>query len=250
MIEDPQGTVLAMFAAFCRIGACFMLLPGFSSFRVPVQIRILIAVGISFAILPLMWDEIYPQVAGGGSDYLGIIAIEILIGSVIGLLARYYVLALQFAGTVISMVIGFNALPAAGIEDTETHTQLSSLISMAGLLILFLLDFHHVVIVSLTNSYDFMPLGLNFDSQLALVSLTDTLQASFLLMLQLSSPFIIYGITFNIAVGMVNKLAPQIPIYFISLPFLLAGGLLLIMFGSTDFFRLFGAGFEPIFLGR
>ncbi|MBC7313198.1 MAG: flagellar biosynthetic protein FliR, partial [Rhizobium sp.] len=30
MITDPEGTVLAMFVAFCRIGACFMVLPGFS----------------------------------------------------------------------------------------------------------------------------------------------------------------------------------------------------------------------------
>ena len=34
MITDPQGTVLALFAAFCRVGARFMLLPGFSSARV------------------------------------------------------------------------------------------------------------------------------------------------------------------------------------------------------------------------
>jgi flagellar biosynthesis protein FliR len=107
-----------------------------------------------------------------------------------------------------------------------------------------------VVIVSLTSSYDFMPLGLAFDSQLALVSLTDTLLASFRLVLQLSSPFIIYGLVFNLSVGLVNKLAPQIPVYFISLPFLIAGGLLLIYFGSGDFFRLFAAGFEPIFMER
>jgi flagellar biosynthesis protein FliR len=250
LIEDPQGTVLAMFAAFCRIGACFMLLPGFGTFRVPMQVRLFIAIGVSFSLLPILWDAIYPRVVGGGTGYIGLIGVELLIGTVIGLLARYYVLALQFAGTVISMMIGFNALPGSGIDEQEAQTALSSMISFTGLLILFMLDFHHVVIVSVTNSYEFMPLGLTFDSQLALVSLTDTLLASFKLILQLSSPFILYGLTFNLAVGMVNKLAPQIPVYFISIPFLLAGGLVLVYFGSPDFFRLFGAGFEPIFMGQ
>lgn len=250
MIEDPEGTVLAMFAAFCRVGSCFMLLPGFGTMRVPMMVRLFLAIAISFSILPLMWDAIYPRVSEGGPGYIGIVGVEVLIGSTIGLLARYYVLALQFAGTVVSMMIGFNALPGSGIDESEAQTSLSSLLSFTGLLVLFMLDFHHMVIGSLIESYDFMPLGFDFDARLALVSLTDTLEAAFAIILQLASPFLIYGLVFNLAVGLVNKLAPQIPIYFISLPFLLAGGLLLLYFGSNDFFRLFAAGFEPVFMGR
>jgi flagellar biosynthetic protein FliR len=249
VIADPEGTVLAMFAAFCRIGGCFMVLPGFGTMRVPMMVRLFVAIAVSFSVLPLMWDAIYPRVSEAGPGYIGIVGVELLIGTVIGLLARYYALSLQFAGTVISMMIGFNAMPANGIDENEPQTSLSALISFTGLLVLFLLDFHHLVIASLIDSYEFMPLGLDFDAQLALVSLTDTLVAAFRLILQLASPFILYGLTFNLAVGLVNKLAPQIPIYFISLPFLLAGGLLLVYLGSNDFFRLFGAGFEPIFLG-
>lgn len=242
--------MLAIFAAFCRVGACFMVLPGFGTARLPMQVRLFVAVAVSLSIVPILWDAIYPHVSEGGPGYVGIIGVELLIGTTIGLLARYYVLALQFAGSVISMMIGFNALPGLGIIEAEQQTELSSLISLTGLLVLFMLDYHHMVIVSLADSYTAIPLGLAFDSRLALVTLTDTLIAAFRLILQLSSPFILYGLTFNLAVGLVNKLAPQIPVFFISIPFLLAGGLLLLYFGSGDFFRLFGAGFEPIFLGR
>ena len=62
MIEDPQGSVLAVFAAFCRIGGCIMVLPGFSSFRVPLQIRLFLALAVSMALTPLLWDIIYPRV--------------------------------------------------------------------------------------------------------------------------------------------------------------------------------------------
>jgi flagellar biosynthetic protein FliR len=79
--------------------------------------------------------------------------------------------------------------------------------------------------------------------------LTDTLGETFLLMLRLASPFIVYGLIFNLAIGMVNKLAPQIPIYFISIPFILAGGLLLIYFGITNYLTLFLDGFIQIFQG-
>ena len=79
MIEDPQGTVLAVFAAFCRVGGCIMVLPGFSSFRVPVQVRLFLALGLSMALTPLLWDiqntpdgiqgRIEMEVRGGEVEY-------------------------------------------------------------------------------------------------------------------------------------------------------------------------------------
>lgn len=242
--------MLALFASFCRIGACFMLIPGIGSYRIPPQIRLFVAVAASIALLPLMWPSIYPKIAIGTSGYVSLIFVELLIGAVLGLIARFYTLALQFAGTATAMMIGFNAMPAMDVVEQEQQPQLGTMIGFTGLLILFMLDFHHLVIEALTASYDFMPVGGGFDVQMALITLTDTLSASFLTMLRLISPFIVYGLTFNLAVGMVNKLAPQIPVYFISLPFILTGGLILLFYGSNDFFHEFAVGFAPVFDGR
>jgi len=249
VIEDPQGTVLALFLAFCRIGGCFMVLPGFSSFRVPLQIRLFVAVAISMALLPILWDTIYPNVKGGGGDYVILVGAEMLIGVTLGLIARYIVVALQYAGTAISMAIGFNSSPGGGVIENEPEGQLTSLITMTALFILFLTDFHHIVIASLVRSYSFMPMSTGFEPRMALMTLTDTLAGSFMLVLRLSSPFLVYGLIFNLSIGMVNKLAPQIPVYFISIPFILTGGLILLYFGSNTFFSLFIDGFETLFMG-
>jgi flagellar biosynthetic protein FliR len=48
----------------------------------------------------------------------------------------------------------------------------------------------------------------------------------------------------NFLFGIMNKLAPQIPVYFVSFPFVLAGGLLLFYFTFTEILRLFMRGFE------
>ena len=98
MILDPEGTVLALFAAFCRIGGCFMLIPGIGSYRIPVQIRLFVAVAVSIALLPLMWPSIYPRIAVGAGSYVGLVFSELMIGVVFGLIARFYTLGLQFAG--------------------------------------------------------------------------------------------------------------------------------------------------------
>lgn len=250
MIVDPQGTVLALFVAFCRMGGCVMVLPGFSSARLPPFIRLLVALAVSMAVLPLLWDIIYPKVSVAGNGYIVLVISETFIGVMFGLIARFYTLGLQFAGATVATMIGFNA-PGSGdiIEDTpENH--LTSLIGFAGLMLLFALDFHHVVFRALVDSYSTMPIGNIIDPQKALITLTDTLVATFYIMLRLASPFILYGLMFNISVGMVNKLAPQIPIYFVSTPYLLMGGLFMLYLSIAALVQQFADAFPALFLGR
>jgi flagellar biosynthesis protein FliR len=249
MITDPEGTVLALFAAFCRIGGCIMIMPGFSTARVPLQVRLFIAVALSMAILPIMWTDIYPQVEAKTHTYIYLIASETVVGAVIGLVARFYVLGLQFAGTAITMLIGFNPPPATDVLEDTAENQLTNMISFTGLMLLFMLDFHHVIFEAIAQSYRVMPVGVGFDPQGILITLANSLEQTFMIMLRLASPFVIYGLLFNVAIGMVNKLAPQIPIYFISQPYLILGGLFLLYLGIAALLRLFSDGFALVMQG-
>ena len=65
------------------------------------------------------------------------------------------------------------------------------------------------------------------------------LRSASLLSLQVCSPFLVFGITINFVFGILNKLAPQIPVYFISAPFVIGGGLLLLYFLSDDILAIF-----------
>ena len=247
MINDPQGTILALFAVFCRVGGCFLVLPGFSSARVPTQIRLFVAVAVSLSLTPLLWASVYPKVHGSDVTYIGTVFVEGLIGVVIGLVARFFVLGLQFTGTVMTMMTGFTAPPANDILEDGSENQLTNMISFAGLLLLFMLDFHHVIIMAIADSYKTLPMGGDFEARRALVTLTNTLSSTFMIMLRLASPFVVYGLLFNVTIGFINKLAPQLPIYFISQPFIVMGGLVLIYFGIAIMIKLFADAFLPLF---
>lgn len=247
MIEDPQGTVLVLFAIFCRIGACIMTLPGFSSARISMTVRFFLAFAVSMAMTPILFDTIYPRVSAGGAILIGVIVGELLIGMMYGLVPRFFVLGLQFAGSAISMAIGLNTPGASDILEDTPENQMTNLISFGGLLVLFMLDFHHVVFRALVDSYGVMPLGGMPDSQKMLITLTDTLSQTFMLMLRLASPFLIFGLMFNFAVGLVNKLAPQVPVFYISTPYLLMGGLLLVYFTIAAMVMQFAQYFPMIF---
>ncbi|PZM11981.1 flagellar biosynthetic protein FliR [Rhizobium tubonense] len=250
MISDPQGTILALFLAFCRIGACVMVLPGFSSARIPQQIRILVAVALSMAILPVLWETIYPKASAGGANYIYLIFTESLIGAMYGMMARLYTLGLQFAGSVISMLIGFSAPGGMDLVEESSETSLTSLITFAGLMILFIMDFHHYVFKALVDSYTVIPFGGHLQMQATLISFTDTLQATTFIMLRLASPFLLYGLMFQFSVGFINKLAPQIPIYFISTPYLLMGGLFMLYLSIAAMISQFSDAFLSVYNGH
>ena len=250
MITDPQGTVLALFLVFCRIGGCVLALPGFSSARVPEQLRVFIAGALSIAVMPLLWDTVYPAVHTSSGTYIGLIFSESLIGVMYGMLARIYTIGMQFAATIIAMMVGYTQPSAGDIFEDSPESSLSGFITFAGMMILFMMDFHHVVFRALVDSYTSMPFGGILQMRSTLISFTDTLSSTFMIMLRLSSPFLIYGLMFNIAIGFINKLAPQIPVYFISTPYLLLGGLFLFYFSVAALVSQFGQSFASVFIGR
>ncbi len=55
-----------------------------------------------------------------------------------------------------------------------------------------MMDFHHIVLKALVDSYNVTPVGALISGQKMLITLTDTLRASFSIMLRLASPFVIY----------------------------------------------------------
>lgn len=245
-----QGVVIAAFLAFCRVGSCFMLMPGLSSARVPMLVRLFVAVAATGALLIHLWSTIAPFATRQPAMLLALVISELLIGSLIGLMARLYVLALQFMASGIASLVGYGAMSGAGIEDNEQQGALSTIITFSALMLLFAFNFHHEIIKALVMSYDLAPMSVVFNPQSALVDMTDTISESFMVIIRLGSPFLAYAILVNLGIGFVNKLVPQIPVYFISLPFVITGGLIILYFAIPTLLSLFADGFVDITIGR
>lgn len=247
---DIETVVLAAFLAFCRVGACLMLMPGLSSFRVAMHVRLFVALAVSWALLAHVWDLIVPHVERTPDALAVLVVSELLIGGLIGLVTRLYMLALQFAASAIAMTAGFGGMAGTMVEESDPQAALAAIVTLCALMVLFVFDFHHEIVKALVISYEVAPIANLFNAQSALIDVADTVSQSFYLTLRLASPFIAYAILFNLAIGFINKLAPQIPVYFVSLPFIIFGALVLMYFGIGMMLSLFVDGFIPTTLGR
>lgn len=245
MSEELTTYVLSLFLIFCRIGSCLLLLPGFSSTRIPVQVRLFLAFAISLALSPTLLAAITPLVAAASDgERLQLMMSEILNGLFIGLLGRSFMIALQFAGMVVANAIGMGQSFGVPIEDNEPVPALVTLVTLTATVLIFILNLHAEIALALVDSYTAMPATAGFSVRANLAAIADNLDDAFLLCLRIASPFVLYAVIVNFAIGLANKLTPQIPVYFISLPFVLAGGLVLFGYSIADFLVIFMQDFE------
>jgi flagellar biosynthetic protein FliR len=222
-----------------------MLMPGFSSDRVPVNIRLFLVLSVTLALTPLLSADLQPVLTHTAPiDLAKLIFSEIMIGLLIGFLGRIFFAALETLANAIAMGIGLTSALGAPIDEMEPLPAISTLITTAATALLFVMDLHWEMLRGLVASYQALPVVGEFGTRFGLVQIADCLSKAFFLALRVSSPFIVFTIIVNFAVGLTNKLTPQIQIYFISTPFVVVGGLFLLYFSGKQFLELFMSGFD------
>lgn len=247
MIDLGTDTIVCTFLIFCRIGGCMMLLPGIGSARVPGQIRLFLAIAVTLALSPLQVPVLKTELSANPEAMIALFIVsETAVGLAIGLIVRILFLAVSFAATTLANYIGFAGLPGIPLEDAEEVPAGATIVPMTATLLFFLGDQHVEVIRALLASYSAWPLKSGLDPNAGLSKLTTTLSETFLVAIQISSPFLLYGFAVNIAFGILNRIVPQVPIYFVSVPFTIAGGLLLLLHSSTEIFHHFEAALAAL----
>jgi len=220
---------LAAFLIFCRVGGCLMLMPGIGGRNIPVNVRLFLALAVSLAFVPLLFAAVEDRVRDVSQAALGaMVAAEMGTGAIIGLLARIYIDALQSLANFIAQAVGVASMPGVSVSEDEPLPSVAVLFGFTAVALMFMADQHHALVRSLVDSYARIPTGSLLGARPALVDVVDQLTAAYLLALRMASPFILYSIVVNFAVGIINKFTPQIPVYFIATPFIMAGGLILI----------------------
>lgn len=241
--QGPRATIGA-FILFCRIGACLMLAPGFSNPQIPARPRLMIAIAVTLALAPTLIDKIpAAALANDPVAMAKVIAVELLIGGMIGALARIFFLALDALGAAAAQMLGFANPFGMQVEADEPLAPLATLISLAAATLIFAADLHWELLRGLAASYDVAPVGGAFDSRWALRQIADALSGSFRLTLRVVSPYVIYALIVNLLLALVSRLTPQIQTFYLATPFVVAGALALLYFTIKPAVEAFLLGF-------
>ncbi|MCC2106458.1 MAG: flagellar biosynthetic protein FliR [Hyphomicrobiales bacterium] len=244
MTRFDQFTLVAGFLVFCRIGTCLSFAPGFSSPRIPVRLRLLIAIGLTIALCPPILESFATASRSLTTMQAApLIARECLIGATIGIMARMVFAALETMFTAASLAIGASSSFAPRVDESESIPEFASLVMFATTALLFVSNAHWEIVRAIYESYAIMPLKSAIAPELALGKIAETLSFGFSIAFRLAAPFLAFGFVSNFAFALVNKIAPQIAIYFVAAPFVLIGGLVLLSITWNDIATQFIASF-------
>jgi flagellar biosynthetic protein FliR len=213
---------------FARIGTMVMLLPGLGEMSMPVRVRLTVALMLSAMFLPLHRNAYNIDMRDFGPVLL-MLGHEILIGAILGLVARLSISALQVAGAVVAQQMGLGFVTAIDPSQGQQNVIVANFLAMLGLTLIFATDLHYLVIAALNDSYRVFAPGTAIMVGDVAKLMTDTVGGAFKVGVQLSAPFLIFGLLFNLGLGVLSRLMPQMQVFFVGLPLSILLGFLILL---------------------
>ncbi len=219
MSGQSQDWLWAALLVFLRLGAAMSVMPAFGEAVVPQRVRLLLALGFSAVVLPVSLTPGLPApgILAAGS--------EVVVGLMLGIGLRLFVLALQTAAVMVA-----NALSLAqlfGGTGPEPQPAIGNLLTMSALALAVAMGLHVKIASLFILSYQVLPAGFPLSqSDLTRWGLAQ-ISSTFALSFELAAPFVLASVVYNLALGIINRAMPMLMVTMVGAPLLTGGGLVL-----------------------
>ena len=219
----------AFLLTFARVGTMVMLLPGVGELNLPVAGAAHHRAGADRHPAALRIRRPMPSISRRSGRCWWCCSRRLIVGAVLGLTARLAISALQVAGSVVAQQLGLGFVTAVDPTQNQQGLLVGNFLTVLGVTLIFATDLHHLVIAAMNDSYTIFPPG-----ELPLIGdaaqhVTRIVATAFRIGIQLSAPFLVFGLLFNLGLGVLSRLMPQMQVFFIGLPLSILLGLLLLL---------------------
>ena len=233
---DLVAVITPYLLVFARTSALLTIAPGFGDHTLPIRYRLLFS--LAFAV---MTKEILPPLPlpAQHMDVIALFVQEVFIGTVMGSIARLLLGILDILGSIIGMQIGLGNAVMFNPSLSTQATVVEQCVVITGVTIFMTMDGHHLLLQSLIKSYDVFAYAPQKGYTELSVTLKDFVPAlqrfpsffskAFQVACQLSLPFLILGLLFQVVLGLMNRIVPSIQIFFIALPLQILLGFFLML---------------------
>ncbi len=204
-----------------------MICPPFNAPAIPVRIRVGVAVALSF----LLAERVGAQVGDLGTAALvGALFTQILAGLLLGFFVFVLFGAVQMAGELIDLQVGFSMGGVLDPLSGNNSTPFGRLHQLLALAILFAINGHVIVTRAFILSVENAPLG-TISAESALSSLSSLLGTLLMAAVEIALPILTALFCAELALGFLGKAAPQLNILVIG--FALKAFITFLLLGAT-----------------
>jgi flagellar biosynthetic protein FliR len=228
-MEHLVGLLLPLVSAlwwpFCRIMALLSTAPVIGEGMVPLPVRALLSVVLSFLMLPLTKD-----VAIADPMSLHGVALtfeQIVIGGVIGLALQFAMAVMAMLGFLVSSQVGFSMAQMNDPVNGQPSDVISTLLSLVAILVFFAIDGHLMLTAVLGQSFRAWPVGSDYSLTL-LHSVALNVGWVFSAAMLLALPIVFSTLVVQVGFGFLNRVAPSLNLFSLGFSLVTVFGLMML----------------------
>jgi len=218
---DTQLIPIEQFQTFLvvlsRVAGFVGAIPVYFSAQTPARIKTGLTVLIAILLFPIM-EPAVGEISLAPVSFGLLVVSELLLGLLLGLVARLIFTAVEFGATVIGFQMGF---AAANVFDPQNQRQvalISQFQNVFSILIFLAINGHHLFLQTAVLSYDLLPPGqLNLSGE-AIPYLMELSSHMFALGVQFSAPVLTVLLLSGLILGSLARVFPQLNVFLISFP--------------------------------
>ncbi len=217
----PQGTepqwanfLAALALALVRISGMVVFAPFFSSTALPLRTKAVFAGALAYLLAPLV-----AALPGAAAD-LSFSALlgELAVGLVYGLMLTLLIEMMLFAGQIMGMQFSFSAVNLIDPTSSIQTPLLGDLFQLMGTLVVITSGMDRIVLASLIRSFRVVPLGSYALAPTTALAIVRAAGGIFIAALELAAPVLAATLLVEVAVSLLGKLSPQLPVMSLSVP--------------------------------
>ena len=205
-MENLTDTVFAILLVTLRLGPTMAFAPPFTLLRIPVTIRVLLAVSMSIWLVASR-PELVVQI-GEGSAFLVLALGELLVGVALALGLQLTFAAILWAGRAVDIQAGFGL---AMLADPTTNAQIplaGTILAYGAGMIFFAIGAHYDVIALWAASFDALPVGYDLLSP-NIAAVAQFMSVLFLLAVGLVGISILSIFLTDLVIAFLSRTLPQ-----------------------------------------
>ncbi|MGA7779722.1 MAG: flagellar biosynthetic protein FliR [Paraburkholderia sp.] len=231
---------------FVRILALVATAPVFGNMSVQTTVKIGLSAFITIIVAPTLGAM--PQATVFSAAGIWIMVNQFLIGAALGLTMQIVFTAIQATGEFVGLGMGLGFATFFDQQASGSSAVLSSYMNVFAMLVFLVLDGHLQMISALIATFQSAPISSDLLGAPGWRSFVNWGSTIFSAGLLLSLPVVAALLIANLALGILNRAAPQIGVFQIGFPLTMLVGMLLLQLMVPNmipfFARLFDSGIE------
>lgn len=212
---SPWASFLsAMVLTLLRVGGIVVFAPFFSSSALPVRTKAVFVGAVAFLLAPLVAGLPDADAEITVTTLLGEIAVGLVYGLALSLLNEMLLFAGQIAGVQFSFSMVNLLDPTSNIQTPL----MGDLFQLMGTLVLIAAGLDRILLASLVRSFRAVPLGAYVLTPLTARVIVQAAGGIFLAAVELAAPVLAATMLIEVAVALLSKLSPQLPVMSLTVP--------------------------------